>query len=176
MEQNPALRARGSQTLLRGPAPQSTASSTPPPRPNARRANRHGRRRLTRPGRSRDPDNPTSGPPHSRRVEKRPFLDRGVGGARNAFGVAAGDGSVVVVGGGVGEGDGVAAARPSRIRTCCAHGPDPKKNRALSVRTGECDLGVTERRCSVPACRTVVGKAARRFIRDAIGSADLERT
>jgi hypothetical protein len=108
--------------------------------------------------------------------EKRPFLDRGVGGARNAFGVAAGDGSVVVVGGGVGEGDGVAAARTSRIRTCCAHGPDPKKNRALSVRTGECDLVVTERRCSVPACRAVVGKAARRFIRDAIGSADLERT
>ena len=111
-----------------------------------------------------------------------------MGGAQNAFGVAAGDGSVLVVGGGVGvaecsagaaeagEGDGVAAARTSRIRTCCAHGPDPKKNRALSVRTGECDLAVTERRCSVPARRTVVGKAARRFTRDAIGSADLERT
>src|ERR1039458_3329296 len=102
MEQNPALMARGARPLVSGPAPQSTAISTPPPRANARRANRHGRRRLTRPGRSRDPDNPTSGPPHSRRVEKRPFLDRGVGGGQNAFGVAAGDGSVLVVVEGVG--------------------------------------------------------------------------
>lgn len=48
-----------------------------------------------------------------------------------------------------------------------------KKNRALSLRTGECDPPLPSARRSV---WTVVGPAARRFTRDAIGSADPERT
>jgi hypothetical protein len=123
-------------------------------------------------------------------VEKRTFLDTGgVGGAQNAFGVAAGEGSVLVVveGVGVAECSTGAAEAGGRRRSSgrqgvadpdvlCPRAGSKEKTRALSVRTGECDLAVTERRCSVPARRTVVGKAARRFTRDVIGSADLQRT